>query len=739
MLSKLLPIGSVKSIFVAAMFVAVPACAQVAGNGHPNLIINEQDVSNIASSWETYDVYAEQLNADRANLDAFMAEGVVVPMPKDAGGGYTHEQHKRNYKAIRNAGFLYQVAGEKKYLDFAKNLLLAYADMYPSLGEHPNRKEQSPGRLFWQSLNEAVWLVYSIQGYDAIIDGLTSDEKQRIESGVFLPMANFLSVESPETFNKIHNHGTWAVAAVGMTGYVLRNDELVEISLMGLDKTGKAGFMKQLDKLFSPEGYYTEGPYYQRYALMPFIWFAKAIETNEPERKIFEYRNNILLKAVYTTIDLSYAGLFFPINDALKDKGIDTVELVHALAIAYSITGDDTLLDIAQEQGRISLTGDGLKVAKAISEGAVKPYNYRSILLGDGSDGDQGALSIHRLGAGHHHMALVAKNTSQGMGHGHFDKLNWLLYDNGNEIVTDYGAARYLNVEAKYGGHYLAENVTWAKQTIAHNTLVVNEQSHFDGDVTVADMHHPQVLSFYNGKDYQLSSAKEENAYPGVSFVRSMLLVNVPSLEHPIVVDVLNVDANKKSTFDLPLHFNGQVIDFSFKLKDNNDVMKVLGKNNGYQHLWLRNTAKVSGASERLTWILDDRFYSYAFATSTPSRKQSVLIAELGANDPNYNLRQQQVLINRVEKAKQATFVGVLEPHGRYDGSLETTNGAYSSVKNVKHVSENGKDVVVIELVGGGVVTVALSYDNNVEQSHSVALDGGAVEWTGFSSVIVKE
>ncbi|WGO99275.1 alginate lyase family protein [Saccharophagus degradans] len=734
----MLSVNTIKNTLLAAVLVAVPATAQVSGNGHPNLIVTEQDVASIAASWQSYDAYAEQLNADRANLDAFMADGIVVPMPKDAGGGYTHEQHKRNYKAIRNAGFLYQVTGDEKYLTFAKGLLLAYAKMYPSLGEHPNRKEQSPGRLFWQSLNEAVWLVYSIQGYDAIIDGLTAEEKQEIESGVFLPMAKFLSVESPETFNKIHNHGTWAVAAVGMTGYVLGNDELVEISLMGLDKTGKAGFMKQLDKLFSPDGYYTEGPYYQRYALMPFIWFAKAIETNEPERKIFEYRNNILLKAVYTTIDLSYAGYFFPINDALKDKGIDTVELVHALAIAYSITGDNTLLDIAQEQGRISLTGDGLKVAKSIGEGLTQPYSYRSILLGDGADGDQGALSIHRLGEGHNHMALVAKNTSQGMGHGHFDKLNWLLYDNGNEIVTDYGAARYLNVEAKYGGHYLAENNTWAKQTIAHNTLVVNEQSHFYGDVTTADLHHPEVLSFYSGEDYQLSSAKEANAYDGVEFVRSMLLVNVPSLEHPIVVDVLNVSADKASTFDLPLHFNGQIIDFSFKVKDNKNVMKMLGKRNGYQHLWLRNTAPVGDASERATWILDDRFYSYAFVTSTPSKKQNVLIAELGANDPNYNLRQQQVLIRRVEKAKQASFVSVLEPHGKYDGSLETTSGAYSNVKSVKHVSENGKDVVVVDLKDGSNVVVALSYNANSEQVHKVNAGEEAIEWKGFSSVVVR-
>ena len=90
-------------------------------------------------------------------------------------------------------------------------------------------------------------------------------------------------------------------------------------------------------------------------------------------------------------------------------------------------------------------------------------------------------------------LALVLKATSQGMGHGHFDKLAWLLYDNGQEIITDYGAARFLNVEQKRGGSYLPENTTYAKQTIAHNTLVVDETSHFDAKLSVAETRHPVV------------------------------------------------------------------------------------------------------------------------------------------------------------------------------------------------------------------------------------------------------
>ncbi len=42
------------------------------------------------------------------------------------------------------------------------------------------------------------------------------------------------------------------------------------------------------------------------------------------------------------------------------------------------------------------------------------------------------------------------------LSHGHYDALNVLLFDKGNEILQDYGAARFLNVEQKDGGSYLA-------------------------------------------------------------------------------------------------------------------------------------------------------------------------------------------------------------------------------------------------------------------------------------------
>ncbi|MDT0595704.1 heparinase II/III domain-containing protein [Glaciecola petra] len=638
--------------------------------------------------------FSREFENRRSAIDAALMQPINVPLPADAGGGYTHEVHKKNYALIRDAGRLYLLSQEKKYADLIRDILTAYAEMYPSLPLHPKQKEQSPGKLFWQSLNEAMWLVYSIQGYDAVKEALTQSERDKIENGVFLPMVKYLSDESPQTFDKIHNHGTWAVAAVGMAGYVLDKPEWVEKSLYGLDKSGKGGFMRQLDELFSPEGYYNEGPYYQRFALLPFVMFAKAVDVNEPDREIFEYRDGILLKAITTTIELSYNGLFFGINDAIKDKGIDTIELVHGVTVAYNKTGEKGLLSIAKIQNQILLTGDGLEVAQALDEGLEEVYPFTSKAYGDGISGDEGALVVLRQNQSSDHQTLVFKATSQGLGHGHFDKLSWLFFNDGKEIVYDYGAARFLNVEAKYGGHYLAENNSYAKQTIAHNTLVVDEISHFNGNTKEGNKYHPEVIFTEFDERLQVSVANMQNAYKDVTFKRTQAMVN--SEEGLIfIVDVLDVNANGEHQLDLPVHFNGQFIDTSVDLAAQTTTQKALGDNNGYQHLWLQALGRVKNNLARVTWLQDSTFYSHS--TSVTAEKQvehDLMMVRVGANDPNFNLIAKQALVNRVKASGNVQFLSVLEVHGEYNGSREYTLDSKSSLVSLENTEVDSNEIV---------------------------------------------
>lgn len=723
-------------VAVASGGIALVAPAAPAAE-HPRLLLPPERVAHIREHLDESPGFAASLAATRDGIDAYFRTPPDVPVPTDPGGGYTHEQHKRNGIALHDAGVLYQLTGDEVYADYARRLLLAYADLYPTLGEHPEARGESPGRLFWQGLNESVWLVYAVQGYDAVYDALSAADRSKIEARLLRPMADFLSIGSPATFDRIHNHGTWAAAAVGMTGYVLEDRDYVRKALYGLDGSGTGGFLKQIDLLFSPDGYYTEGPYYQRYALMPFVLFARAIEANDPELGIFEHRDGVLLKAILACVHQSYAGLFFPINDAIKDKGLDTIELRYGIAIAYALTGNRSLLSIAKQQQSYVLTGDGFETARAVDAGLASPFDYRSVMLRDGHDGTSGALVVLRSGSEPGHAALVFKATSQGMGHGHFDKLGWLFYDNGREIVTDYGAARFLNVEQKEGGRYLPENESWAKQTVAHNTLVVDERSHFDGKWQVGQERHPKQVFFESSEGIAITGAVMEDAYEGVRFRRTLAMLEGIAPNRPMVIDVLRVDGGAPHRYDLPLHFSDQLIAASPRLHSRTAELVPLGTDNGYQHLWLRARTEVdAGDTFALTWLAGNRFYTW---TALAGDDLEVLFTELGAADPDFNLRREQAVILRVPNADATTFVSVLEPHGEYNGSEEYTVQSESRIRVLERFDTGAADLIHIVASNGNERWLALSRDPQPDRKHTASAGGRTFTWHGYYGLFGEE
>ena len=703
---------------------------------NPRTMINVDDVNEVRSNLARSPSFSKFVASTQTRIDDYFATSPDVPQPTDPGGGYTHEQHKKNGIAIYEAGTLYAFTGEPRYANYAKELLTAYSRLYPTLGEHPVERSKYPGRLFWQVLNEAVFLVYSIQGYDMIRSGLDETERENIEVNLFRPLADFLSTGSPNTFNRIHNHAAWAVAGVGATGYVLDDEKYVQLALRGTALDGSAGYFKLVDSLFSPDGYYTEGPYYQRYALMPFVVFARLIEQNQPEREIFEYRNKVLLKAISTCIDLSYNGLFFPFNDAIKDKGLNTVELRYGVAIAYALTGDDQLLQIAQMQNDFVLTADSFRMALAIDEGKSKPFKFRSKLIRDGATGERGALGVLRAGRGFTDQTVVLKATSHGFGHGHFDRLNLMYFDNGNEILSDYGSARFLNIEQKEGGRYLPENTSWAKQTIAHNTVVVDEQSHFDGDWEVADQFFPTVTQFQNDPSLKLVRAFTENPYKNVKLERLIALVDLVTSEFPLVLDLFTVHGKQNHQFDLPVHFEGHHI-FT-NTKPSSDFVKSqtpLADENGYQHLWLRARHDLDKDEVfSFTWLNSGRFYSIVSKTNTAG---SVLFTQLGANDPNFNLRPQQNFIRRIDGTKHAVFLSVLETHGEYNGAAEFTVNNKPEVSNLSYFEVHDYQVIHLETTAKESYYLAFARNADSRQNHSLTIDKSTprLMWQGIAAI----
>jgi len=634
--------------------------------------------------------------------DAAVEQPIDVPVPKDAAGGYTHEQHKNNYYAMYYAGFLWNDTKDEKYAAFVKEMMLQYAALYPTLGEHPYKGSPVPGRLFWQTLNESVWLVHTAQAYAYIYDYLSPADRDSIENNLLFPVCAFIERGTEAnygTFNRMHNHATWACAAVGMTGYATGNREWVDKALYGSDKDGKAGFLLQMEQLFSPDGYFTEGAYYLRYAIWPFMLFAQVIEKNEPDLHIFERRDGILFKAVNALLQQAYDGVIIRANDALK-KTYSTQEIVAAVDIAYWASRDPQLLSIAAEQGAFVLSEAGRVTAQAIADGKAQPFRYTSMLYRDGADGSKGGLAIIRGSEQRDGFMLTFKATSHGLSHGHYDKLTLALYDNGNEILTDYGAARFLNIESKSGGRYTHENDTYAQQTVAHNAPVVDGISHFHADYTTS-MQYSSVITRAEITDrISIVAALDTAAYKKerVRMQRAIAVLQpeVAGTEYPFVIDIVRLCAPDKHVYDLPFHYAGHLINSSFPARKQGDHLSAMPGGYGYEHLWKECETPIESDNAWFTILQDERFYSVT-TTLDCAAKATAYLVRSGANDPDNNLRSEPAVIFRQEGRNNHIFASTIEPHGLFDPNLELTKGYLPQTEHIR-VVEDTDDYTTVEI-----------------------------------------
>lgn len=719
---------------------------QTGNQGHPGLILTEQGVKEIRANLGSIPIFDKTLAATKKEIDAEIEQGFDVPVPKDYSGGYTHETHKKNYILMQKAGALYQILDDEKYAKFVKDMLFEYAKQYPTWSIHPKTRSYARGKLFWQCLNDSNWLVYTAQAYDCIYNYLTEDERHTLETDLFKPFADYISKENPQFFNRVHNHATWGNAAVGMIALAMDDDELLDRALNGVkdvdfdpnekDNDGgyirkdgqEIGFYANVNEPFSPDGYFTEGPYYQRYASYPFLIFAQALQNKKPENKVFEFKKGVLLKSVNALLNLTDAdGEFFLLNDAQKGMSYYNSSLISTVDIGYHFGGNNPgLLSIAKKQGEVTLDDAGLAVALGIKEGKEKPFVKKSIELLDGANGDEGAVGILRSGG----LELVFKYTAHGLSHGHYDKLSYALFDDGDEVVQDYGMARFVNIEQKGGGNYLKENTTWAKQTIAHNTIVQNETSQFQGKYDIGSQYHSNRYIFSVGNDsLQVASAKEENAYPGTKLHRTMVTIKDKDYDKPYVLDIMRVSSENSNQYDLPFYFLGHIMKTNFKYSKY-DVPKILGKSDGYQHLYKEASAIAKGENIQLNWLMNDKFYTY---TAVTSNNNEIIFGRIGANDPEFNLRNEQTLILRKKNTKDALFVSTIESHGTYSPVSELAINAYSNIANLS-VIYNSKEytAVLIETKNDKSKVFIISNENNdKDAAHKLAINNKEYSWKG--------
>ena len=354
-------------------------------------------------------------------------------------------------------------------------------------------------------------------------------------------------------------------------------------------------------------------------------------------------------------------------------------------------------------------------------------FPYKTIESKDGVLGDEGGISILRNGKGEHLTSLVYKYASQGLGHGHFDRLSMNVFDKGNEILQDYGSARFIGIEQKYGGRYLTENTNYAAQTIAHNTIVQDETSHFNGDTDLGQKYHANKLfSDFNNPNIQVVAAIEENAYKGTELKRTLFFLD--SIDgRKYIIDLFMVNAAVAHQFDLPFHYNGQVISTNFKYTTPK-TLESFGKHDGYEFLWKEAEAiKINGLAQ-LTYLNKDKFYTISTLTTDTT---NIYFTRIGANDPNFNLRPETSIVFRKNK-QSPIFLSVLEMHGYYDTRNEFSYDSYSKVKEIIVLQQDEKTTVFKIVLNNTSLLFAVSNNNFDEKAkHNVTLSSEKIQWIG--------
>ncbi|EKO3797947.1 heparinase II/III family protein [Vibrio harveyi] len=710
------------------------------------ILLTEAEVELLRKEVGKPSLMGKSIEANRKELEAFMRLPLDVPGHGEA-GGYEHNRHKQNYTYMNLAGRLFLITQEEKYAQFVKDLLAIYAEKYLTFDFHVQKNTNPTGRLFHQILNEHCWLMFTSLAYSCVASVMTEEERTAVVERIFEPMLDMFTVKYAHDFDRIHNHGIWAVAAVGICGLAIGKPEYLEMSVYGQDRDDTGGFLAQISQLFAPSGYYMEGPYYHRYAIRPTCVFAEVVHRHMPEVDIYNYKDKVIGNTVQAMLATAYPNGEFPaLNDASRTMSITDMGVQVAVSVYSKHYGlDDNILGMAKIQNAVWMHPCGLELSqaydKAIADREIGIPFWPSVELNEGPTGNNGAQGFIRMQDKTGDVSQLVMNYGQhGMGHGNFDTLGITFFNRGQEVLREYGFCRWVNVEPKFGGRYLDENKSYARQTIAHNAVTIDEQCQSGFDVDRADSVHGLPHFFkVEGTEINGMSAFANDHYPNTDMQRSVFMLNLDELEAPLLLDLYRIEGEGEHQYDYSHQYDGQIVRTNFDYQSFGEL-NTLGDDFGYQHLWKVASGKVQDMA-LVSWLQNSTYYTWLGTSSSAKQNgdNEVIFTRTGANDPSFNLRSEPAFILR-SKGESTLFASMLETHGYFNEEFEQSVNARGQVKDIRVVGYNAVGSIVEITTEKSLVTVMISNVLGADDQtpHQVEMNGKTYSWNGFYSLEVN-
>lgn len=457
-------------------------------------------------------------------VDSEVFLGDPTKPERDYDGVVIMSVHGRYANLVRDLGIVYQITGDRRYAEKAKEILLAYADRYLSYPLHDIRGKPTigGGRVGPQTLDEAVWLIPMAQGADLIWETINETERQVLTQKLFMPASR--EVILPHRMG-VHNIQCWKNSAIGLVGFLLGDEQLIWEAIENPER----GYWAQMKKGVSEDGAWWEGAWGYHFYTLSALWH------------LTEAARNCNINLYGTELKRMFdAPLKFMMPNwklpAFNDS--TEVELLREIGFArFAIT--QPIYELAYARYREPIYANLLAKSDRRNDFALffgvgelpkpQPLKWRS------ANYPSSGYAILARGEDEQARWLCLKYGPHGGGHGHPDKLNFVLYARGQVLVLDPGMARY-GVPIHAG---------WYRTTLAHNTLVVDEANQKPAE--------GRCLAFGGENEVDFVVADAGDIYDGVQFRRALFLLGENSI---VVIDRVRCD--RERLLDLAFHLRGK-------------------------------------------------------------------------------------------------------------------------------------------------------------------------------------
>lgn len=514
---------------------------------HPYLIVTAREFQELREA-AANDIGLRQLisfNVLRAADGAAALWRTPRAIPaKDANG-----EHANLGNTVRTLGLAYQFEPSREhYAVAAKNILLAYADTYKT---YPKTTSYG-GRVTFQTLNEATWLIDIAWAYDLIYNYLTPDERHHIEANLLREAADII-LGSPRG---ILNWQVWHNAGLAAAGFAMQDQELIDHVMNG-----------ELSVLYHlKEGLYADGLWWEQsiayhdYTLEAFTWLAMIAQNGGYDVFGMEVGGRTFRSMYDAPIYHAFSDLSHPsIGDSPPSVRLGGFWIYGA---AYRQYQDPKFAWVLQQGSLLNTRFPGVFLtqwvkgvnapAPSIGSTDFAPAgrnDYGSSLFADtGMAVLRGSVEdTQGLGA-----AMIYKPGGTFAGHQHADNLSLFLTGLGHQWLAGTGRFNYMpgTTDDRHG--------TYARHTVAKNTLVVDGLSQIpqtnssglwntDGALTSRG----QLDAYVPGPTMQLAKASTIEVYPGVSLERTLLVTDT------YVLDLYDAVSDKSHTYDWVIHVDG--------------------------------------------------------------------------------------------------------------------------------------------------------------------------------------